>query len=300
MTTPQQASESIYGCLLRQYLEHELPVTEQKLNFMKNSNWFSAPLSCNPSTCVSSPRKLLRPEVLAASQPLEFPGLRSVSLRSVYPRLLQFVGNLITNYSSLKAWPSVAQFVMLKLVLQYYHEFLLADTDDSDFCSLKLMLIQNPLFVNMLKAFLEKVLANWHLQKSYNNIIRKFLFYLFEFYSLVLFLELWMELVYHASLKHYNEDKLNIFVRASSNHFVDIFSTIIKRVIEDIPRANGILHFLENYVFADKGIQKIFEICGVSLVDHISFLQKNITELMLTEDTKLRNNKVVNYYYYYY
>lgn len=138
---------------------------------MKNSNWFSAPLSCNPSTCVSSPRKLLRPEVLAASQRLELTGIRSASLRSVYPRLLQFVGNLITNLASLKTWPSIAQLIVLKMVLKYYHDFLLADTDDSDFCSLKLMLIQKPLFVDLLRNFLERILTNWQFDDSYINLI---------------------------------------------------------------------------------------------------------------------------------
>lgn len=166
--------ESIYSLLLQNYLEHALPTTEQNLSFMKNSNWFSAPLSFNPSTSVSSPRKLLRPEVLAASQPLELSGIRSASLRSIYPRLLQFVGNLITNFASLRTWPSIAQFVILKMVLKYYHDFLLTDTDDSDFYSLKLILVQKPLFVDLLKTFLERVLTNWQFDDSYINIIGKF------------------------------------------------------------------------------------------------------------------------------
>lgn len=155
-------------------MEHALPTTEQSLTFMKNSNWFSAPLTCNPSTSVTSPRKLLRPEVLAASQLMELSGIRSASLRSIYPRLLQFVGNLITNLASLRTWPSVAQFIILKMVLKYYHDFLLTDTDDTDFYSLKLMLAQKPLFVDLLYTFLERVLTNWQFDDSYINIIRKF------------------------------------------------------------------------------------------------------------------------------
>jgi len=58
-------------------------------------------------------------------------------MRTLYPKLLQFVGNLCTHLCSLSMWPSVAQLEVLRVVIDQYNEFILTDMDDVDLASLK-------------------------------------------------------------------------------------------------------------------------------------------------------------------
>uniref|UniRef100_A0A183C0R8 Pre-mRNA-splicing factor RBM22 n=1 Tax=Globodera pallida TaxID=36090 RepID=A0A183C0R8_GLOPA len=74
--TIDEANESVYMWLLADYLQYLLPVDEQKLNLLKNSTWLSGPLASLPTSAVTSPRRLLRPEVLAQCAPLEHVSLR--------------------------------------------------------------------------------------------------------------------------------------------------------------------------------------------------------------------------------
>lgn len=98
--------------LLMQYLQYLLPIDEQRLAQLKSGNWFSggglsssasSSLSQMPTSPVTSPRRLLRPEVLAASSPLEHVPLRSGSIRTLYPRMLQFVVGIVNQLASLSS-----------------------------------------------------------------------------------------------------------------------------------------------------------------------------------------------------
>jgi hypothetical protein len=110
----------VFMWLLIQYLQYLLPIDEQKLSQLKNSNWLSGPLSSSlPTSSVTSPRRLLRPEVLAASSPLEHISLRSGSFRTLYPRLLQFVGNLLDHLASLSSWCIIFAFINLHTAFVY-------------------------------------------------------------------------------------------------------------------------------------------------------------------------------------
>ncbi|KAI1715957.1 hypothetical protein Ddc_10724 [Ditylenchus destructor] len=261
--TAADADESIYTWLLMEYLEHLLPIDEAKLAFMKNSNWFCAPLSSNSST-VSSPRKLLRPEVLAASYPLEHISIRSSSIRSLYPRLIQFVGNLVKHFSSLQKWPSIAQLGVLKVVLTHYHDFLLTENEDPDFGLLKATLIQKPLFISPLQNFLERLLANWPLNVTYVRLI-----------------ELWLTLTYPPQHRtRITDDKLKIFMQGSTQYFVALFEMIIMRVLDSdsITLLNSpVLDFLEQFVFAEVQMVKIFDSYGLSVIEFLELTLNKLT-----------------------
>uniref|UniRef100_A0A915DMR7 Sphingomyelin phosphodiesterase 4 n=1 Tax=Ditylenchus dipsaci TaxID=166011 RepID=A0A915DMR7_9BILA len=249
------ALESIYIWLMLEYLEHILPITETKLNFMKNSNWFSAPSSPGPATAgVSSPRKLLRPEVLAASYShLEHLAMRSSSMRSLYPRLLQFVGNLIKHLSSMNTWPSIAQIEVLKVVVDHYHEFILSDTDDPDFASLKLAMAQKPLFIHPLQTFLERSLTNWSLESNYKRLI-----------------ELWMSLTHHHCLAKCNEQKASVFMQASTQYFVGLFEVVVLRVLESdcvTLLKSCLLDVLEVNIFSNVHFLRLFRSYGLPTED---------------------------------
>jgi len=104
---------SVFMWLLKQYLQYLLPIDEQRLAQLKSGNWFSggglsassssSSLSQMPTSPVTSPRRLLRPEVLAASSPLEHIPLRSGSIRTLYPRMLQFVVGIVNQLASLSS-----------------------------------------------------------------------------------------------------------------------------------------------------------------------------------------------------
>lgn len=100
----------VYLWILVEYLQYLLPIEEQRLSLLKNSNWLTGPLSSLPTSAVTSPRRLLRPEVLAQSAQLEHVSLRSGAFKTLYPRMLQFVLTFLNHLTSLSS-PFASVFI---------------------------------------------------------------------------------------------------------------------------------------------------------------------------------------------
>nr|CAD2140626.1 unnamed protein product [Meloidogyne enterolobii] len=262
------ASESIFMWLLKQYLQYLLPIDEQRLAQLKSGNWFSggglsassssSSLSQMPTSPVTSPRRLLRPEVLAASSPLEHIPLRSGSIRTLYPRMLQFVVGIVNQLASLSNWPSVAQFQVLRNVLNHYNEFILSETEDAEFGSLKLLLLRKPLFNALLHNFLERLLKNWPLGDSY-----------------CLLIDIWLVLVSpNLTFTHRqkqngtlmemkcSDEKRRLFSESSVNYFVELIEVQIRRLLDSGCAQiieTPVLDFLKTEVFQNEPLIGVFE-----------------------------------------
>uniref|UniRef100_A0A914ICD2 BRCT domain-containing protein n=1 Tax=Globodera rostochiensis TaxID=31243 RepID=A0A914ICD2_GLORO len=262
--TIDEANESVYMWLLADYLQYLLPVDEQKLNLLKNSTWLSGPLASLPTSAVTSPRRLLRPEVLAQCAPLEHVSLRSGAFKTLYPRLLQFVGTMLSHVASLSNWPSVAQFQVLRVILGHYITFLLSETEDNEFTSLKLLLLRKPLFVDILQNFLDRLLRNWPLDQSY-----------------CLLIEIWRTLVHHKLLNRCFDEKYKLFVQVSSQYYVDLIETQIQRMLttdcKQLVEAPVLDYAVEN-IFRCEPILGVFEQRNLPAIDYLRALCRKLED----------------------
>ncbi|KAL3114540.1 hypothetical protein niasHT_014347 [Heterodera trifolii] len=262
--TVKEATESVYMWLLADYLQYLLPIDEQKLNLLKNSTWISAPFSSLPTSAVTSPRRLLRPEVLAQCAPLEHVSLRSGAFKTLYPRLLQFVGTMLSHVASLSNWPSVAQFQVLRIILDHYLTFLFSETEDVEFASLKLLLLRKPLFVDILQNFLERLLRNWPLDESY-----------------CLLIEIWQTLIYHKLLNRCSDEKYKLFVQMSSQYFVDLIETQIQRMLTTDTKnlvESPVLSYAKENIFRCEPILGFFERRNLPTIDYLRALCQKLED----------------------
>ncbi|KAI6202800.1 hypothetical protein M3Y94_00482300 [Aphelenchoides besseyi] len=265
------AGSSLYIWLLKQYLQHLLPLNDDDFAFVRSTHGNREQETSKKPTKekVRTPFRLLRENVFAnTADSMD----SSYSFGTTYIRLFRFVELLVTNYATTSIKPSPAQIVSLKRTF----DFLLAETGDHELEKFKSKLRANRQFPQVMYAYFKEMLSNLSLDQTF-----------------VCCFDILITLLYPGDSVFGNNNKLKIFKRFATEHFVRLIPVVVDRICNSDIRVLIQLDILQFFVVRLMNPNFIKMLCDLrfSAVDYLKPIQ---AKLKAATDVPQVNNSFVS------
>ncbi|CAD5207457.1 unnamed protein product [Bursaphelenchus okinawaensis] len=255
-----QAQASLYIWLLKAYLYHLLPVTQDAISYVKSLNWYRKNFLAQKKQKFTTPFRLLKDEVY--SELARSYHESDLDDGNIYVRLFHFVELLLVNLTSLSITPSASQLVAVSVLIDYYMQFVLSDGQDKEVQSLKKKLKYNHQFAQVLVPFLKRNLVQSSIDSTF-----------------LLCFEILSNLLSPMPEIYQDEEKLKIFIEMSSFYFVDLLYIVVDKM------KNANLEVLLNM-----NVLQIFtELFNNDFIRVLCALRVNATDFMEPIEEKLKS-----------
>lgn len=110
------------------------------------------------------------------------------------------------------------------------------------------------------------------------------------------YLELWICLVLHPPLVHYKKEKFDIFLRFSTDYFIELFEIIISRIVEVEAKLiceTNVLKYLEAAVFDNNMFNTIFQYYNTPMSGYMDLIRSRLLNIISKESEE--HNQVCFY-----
>lgn len=216
--------KSLYVWLLKGYLYHLLPVTEDALSYAKGANWFRKTMLVKKGNArFTTPFRLLKDDVYSE---LSRSFNETEDDVSVFARLFRFVELLLVNFATLAVKPSACQLVAVFFLTEYYLNFLLADVGDREVCVFRAKLRSNQQIAHVMLPFLKKNFASLPIDSSFVTCFGKFPACL----DFICSAEILSNFLWPGLEVYKNQEKLKLFLNMSTAHFVELLDVVVERI----------------------------------------------------------------------